>query len=165
MNKFLSWFKKTAPSNLEGGYQPLPSENSKPAPLPPPKNPSSPTKEKITRKPRKPKVVAPLPEPENPEKIEATRKGEPWVTVKSVTLDPVDIGTGAFELDYNDIFVARLVKAGFKGKTDHDLVDQWFSAICRNVLSENYEQAMADPELRTSIISKRDLGDGRTEVS
>lgn len=121
------------------------------------------------RKPRKPrakKVDAPVIEdPINPEKEAATAAGEPWVAIKSVMIDPDNVSSGAFELDWNDTFLARLLKAGYKGKTDHDIVDQWFSDICRNVLAENYEQEMADPELRRSMISKRDLGDGRTEVS
>lgn len=81
----------------------------------------------------------------------ATKNGEPWVEVISVNLDPHNISNGSFEIDFNEIFVARLVKAGYKGKTDYNIVDQWFSQICRNVLAENYEQIMADPNVRTSI--------------
>jgi hypothetical protein len=78
-------------------------------------------------------------------------------------IDPENPGNGAFELDWNDIFVARLIKAGYQGKTDQDIVDNWFKAVCRNVLQENFEQEQADPELRAS--NRRDLGNGRTEIS
>jgi len=74
------------------------------------------------------------------EKEKATKNNEPWVKVVSLSVDPTDLGDGSFELDWNDIFVARLVKAGFTGKTDVDIVDQWFSYVCRNVVEENFEQ-------------------------
>ena len=74
----------------------------------------------------------------------ATEKGEPWVSVLSVELDPDNIGNGAFELDWNDKFIANLTRAGYQGKTDSDLVDQWFQTVCRNILAENYEQWVAN---------------------
>jgi hypothetical protein len=95
----------------------------------------------------------------------ATKNGEPYVNVTSVELDPDNVENGAFELDWNDIFVARLVKAGYKGRDDAQIVDQWFQTICRNVLAENYEQWEANQPLESRIIQKRDLGDGRSEVS
>ena len=96
-------------------------------------------------------------------KDEATAKGQPWVEVLGIEVDEADPGQGAFELDWNDVFITKLVRAGFQGKTDQDLVDNWFKAVCRNVVTETYEQDQADPEKRAS--RRRDLGDGRTEVS
>ena len=93
----------------------------------------------------------------------ATEAGEPWVDVIGMELDKDNPGAGSFELDWNDKFVANLVRAGYQGKTDQDIVDNWFKAICRNVIQENFEQEQADPEIRAS--NRRDLGDGRTEVS
>jgi hypothetical protein len=97
----------------------------------------------------------------------ADAKGEPWVSVVQVELDPDNIGNGAFELDWNDKFVTNLVRSGYKGKTDADMVDQWFQDVCRNVVQENYEQWEANQPLgeRPREIQRRDLGDGRTEVS
>jgi hypothetical protein len=95
----------------------------------------------------------------------ATKKGEPYVSVVSVELDPDNVGNGAFELDWNDIFIAKLVKAGYKGRDDAQIVDQWFQEICRNVIMENYEQWEANQPLETRIVQKRDLGNGRSEVS
>jgi hypothetical protein len=97
-------------------------------------------------------------------KEEATIKGEPYVTVTGMDIDPEDPGAGAFELDWNDIFVARLIKSGYQGKTDQDIVDNWFKSVCRNVVLETYEQEQADPETRKQS-NRRDLGNGRTEVS
>jgi len=97
----------------------------------------------------------------------ATEKGEPYVTILSVELDPDNIGNGAFELDWNDKFVANLVRAGYQGKTDADMVDQWFADVCKNVIAENYEQWEANQpfEARPRVIDRKDLGGGKTEVS
>lgn len=92
----------------------------------------------------------------------ATAAGEPWVQVLSMEIDPENPGAGAFELDWNDIFVARLIKSGYQGKTDQDIVDNWFQDVCRNVVMETYQQEQADPDKRNN---RRDLGNGRTEVS
>ena len=80
-------------------------------------------------------------------------------------LDENDINQGAFELDWNDKFVANLVRAGYQGQPnepDHEIVDRWFQNVCRNVVMETYEQFQADPEIR--FTRNRDLGDGYTEV-
>ena len=93
----------------------------------------------------------------------ATEHDEPWVEVLSMDIDPNNPGNGAFELDWNDKFLSNLIRAGYQGKTDQDIVDNWFKAVCRNIIQENFEQEQADPEIRAS--NRRDLGDGRTEVS
>lgn len=93
----------------------------------------------------------------------ATAAGEPWVQVLGIEVDPENLGAGAFELDWNDIFVARLIKSGYQGKTDQDIVDNWFQDICRNVVMETYQQEQADPSNRRD--RRKDLGNGRTEVS
>jgi len=98
-------------------------------------------------------------------KAAATKKGEPYVSVVSVELDPDNVGNGAFELDWNDVFVARLVKAGYEGRDDAAIVDRWFQDICRNVIMENYEQWEANQAPESRIVQRRDLGDGRSEVS
>jgi hypothetical protein len=97
----------------------------------------------------------------------ATRRGEPYVEILSVELDPDNIGNGAFEIDWNDIFLAKLVKAGYQGKTDSDIIDNWFKTICRNIVMEEYEQWEANQPLedRPRVVERRDLGNGRTEVS
>jgi hypothetical protein len=97
----------------------------------------------------------------------ADAKGEPWVSVVQVELDPDNIGNGAFELDWNDKFITNLVRAGYKGKTDSDMVDQWFQDVCKNVIAENYEQWEANQPIgeRPREIQRRDLGNGKTEVS
>lgn len=77
------------------------------------------------------------------EKDLATERGEPWVTVLGMELAEGSLEQGAFELDWNDLFVAKLVRAGYQGKTDNDIVDNWFQDVCRNVVMESYEKEQA----------------------
>lgn len=98
----------------------------------------------------------------------ATEKGEPYVAILSMDVDANDIQNGAFELDWNDIFIARLVKAGYMmgpNDTDADIVDRWFTNVCRNVVLETYEQYEAMDPQRDRVVKTRNIGDGRSEVS
>lgn len=100
------------------------------------------------------------------EKELATERKEPWVNVIGMEIDPDNMSQGAFELDWNDIFVARLVKAGYMMKptdTDAEIVDRWFQNVCRNVVLETWEQEQAMNPNR--VVKSRDIGDGRREVS
>ena len=95
----------------------------------------------------------------------ATAAGEPYVNIISMDIDPEQINNGAFELDWNEKFIANLVRAGYQQKPneeEHVIVDRWFQNVCRNVALETYEQEQADPEIRYT--QSRDLGDGYTEV-
>jgi len=93
----------------------------------------------------------------------ATEAGEPYVAVLGMDVDPENLHQGSFELDWNDKFVANLIRAGYVGKTDANIVDQWFQNVCRHVVMETWEQEQAiNPQRWTRT---RDLGDGRTEVS
>ena len=113
----------------------------------------------------KPKPAAPPPPPKTAKEI-ATEKGEPLVDVLSMDVDPENLHQGAFELDWNDKFVANLIRAGYQMKPDDkdsDIVDRWFQAVCRNVVLETWEQEQAMNPNR--IVRSRDIGDGRSEVS
>jgi hypothetical protein len=124
------------------------------------------------KKPRKPKESK-EPKAELTPKQIATQKGEPYVNIIRMEVDPNDINSGAFELDWNDKFVLNLIKSGYKIReddTDTTIVDRWFQTVCRNVALELYEQQQADPENRAMtgdmrVVKAKDLGDGRTEVS
>jgi hypothetical protein len=103
-------------------------------------------------------------------KAVATAKGEPYIAILSVELDPDNIGNGAFELDWNEKFITNLVRAGYQnkpGETEDVIVDRWFQEICRNIAQENFEQWEANQPMgdRPRVINRRDVGDGRTEVS
>ena len=103
---------------------------------------------------------------EKTEKEIANEKGEPYVSVLSVEIDPANMQQGAFELDWNDKFVANLIRAGYQMSpedSDADIVDRWFTAVCRNVVLETFEQYEANNPQR--VVKSRNIGDGRTEVS
>ena len=126
---------------------------------------------KPKKTPKMPKVEAPK-KPELSAKEKATQEGEPYVNVLGMEIDPNNIHSGAFELDWNSIFITQLVKAGYMKKkedTDQDIVDRWFNDVCRNVVLELYAQGQADPENRDTKdlrkMTTKDIGNGRTEVS
>jgi len=99
------------------------------------------------------------------EKELATERGEPYVSMLRMDIHPNNLHQGAFELDRNEIFVARLVKAGYMMKqtdTDADIVDRWFQNVCRHVVMETWEQEQA---IGKQYVNTRDIGGGRTEVS
>jgi hypothetical protein len=110
-------------------------------------------------------------QPKKPEKTAkelATERGEPYVSILSMEVDPNNMQNGSFELDWNDKFVANLVRAGYQMNpkdTDADIVDRWFTAVCRNIVLETYEQYEAMNPTRDRVVKTRDLGDGMSEVS
>lgn len=123
-----------------------------------------------------PQKTPPMPKKEKEKKLspkeQATLNNEPYVNVVSMDIDPQDINSGAFELDFNDKFVLNLIKAGYKIRdddTDAQIVDRWFQTVCRNIALELYEQQQADPDNRyrneMRVVGRKDLGDGRSEVS
>jgi hypothetical protein len=116
-----------------------------------------------------PKQSEPKPKTEKPTKTDkdlATEKGEPYIAIISMDIDPENLHQGAFELDWNSVFVTRLVRAGYmikKEDTDAEIVDRWFQNVCRHVVMETWEQEQAMNPQRH--IKSKDLGDGRREVS
>lgn len=117
---------------------------------------------KSSKKKQKTVDTTPKPKTKSAKEI-ATERGEPYVAILSIDVDPSNLHQGSFELDWNDKFIANLVRAGYQGRTDADLVDQWFQNVCRNVVLETWEQEQANMDQR--FTRSRDLGDGRTEVS
>jgi hypothetical protein len=137
-------------------------------PLPEPVKPPEMPKVKKPRKPKEKKIQA-----VQSDKEKANTEGLPYVNILKMEIDPYDINSGAFELDFNDKFVLNLIRAGYKIRdddTDTIIVDRWFQTVCRNVALELYEQQQADPENRAMasdmrVVKAKDLGNGRTEVS
>ena len=125
-------------------------------------------KKKPDPKPKEEKVVRVPKTPEKTAKEIATEKGEPYVAILTMDIDPNNLHQGAFELDWNEIFIARLVKAGYMMKptdADSDLVDRWFQNVCRHVVMETWEQEQAIRNSGAQYVRTRDIGDGRTEIS
>jgi hypothetical protein len=116
-------------------------------------------KEKVVRVPKAPEKSA---------KQIATENNEPYVAILTMDIDPNNLHQGAFELDWNEIFIARLVKAGYMMKptdADSDIVDRWFQNVCRHVVMETWEQDQAMRNSANGYVHTRDIGDGRTEIS
>ena len=119
----------------------------------------------FTKKPvEQAEQVAPPP-PVKTAKELATERGEAYVNIISMDIDPNGMGMGSFELDWNAKFIADLVRHGYmmdQNDTDADIVDRWFTNVCRNVVLETYEQYEA---MSNRVVKTRDMGDGRSEVS
>jgi len=116
-------------------------------------------KEKVIRVPKAPEKTA---------KQIATENNEPYVAILNMDIDPNNLHQGAFELDWNEIFIARLVKAGYMMKptdADSDIVDRWFQNVCRHVVMETWEQDQAMRNSANGYVHTRDIGDGRSEIS
>jgi len=92
----------------------------------------------------------------------ATEKKEPWVAVLETHVNEQNPRNGFFELDWNEYFVLQLKVDGYYGETDEEIVDKWFSELCRNVGSE----AGVNMDRRGSgYINVNNIGDGKSEVS
>lgn len=125
-------------------------------------------KKKPEPAPKEEKVVRVPKAPEKTAKQIATEKNEPYVAILSMDIDPANLHQGAFELDWNEIFIARLVKAGYMMKptdADSDIVDRWFQNVCRHVVMETWEQEQAIRNSGAQYVRTRDIGDGRSEIS
>ena len=101
---------------------------------------------------------------ETSEKDAATEAGEPYISILSVDLDKENPSYGSFELDWNNQFVKKLRSMGYPGETDEIVVDLWFQSVCRNILMETWEQEAANRD-NIRYINRRDIGNGKTEVS
>jgi len=92
----------------------------------------------------------------------ATQNKEPWVTVINTHVNKENIRNGFFELDWNEYFVLQLRTAGFRGDTDEDIVNQWFTELCKNVAAE---EGIDMSRRNTGYINVNNIGNGRSEVS
>ena len=123
-------------------------------------------KKRFTKKQTKETASPRAPRVEKSAKDLATERGEPYVAMLSMEVDPENLHQGSFELDWNEKFVVNLVRAGYQMRpddSDNDIVERWFQAVCRNVVLETWEQEQAMNPNR--VVKTRDIGDGRSEVS
>ena len=111
------------------------------------------------------------PIPQEPNELSAKEIADrdelPYIEVLSFELNDNDHNFGAFELDWNDIFVQQLRIAGYQGNTDEDVVENWFSNLCRNIVMETLEQEQADltGSNEEQYTMRRPTKDGKVEVS
>jgi hypothetical protein len=126
----------------------------------------------VTRKPKPAEVEvapakktaakkAPVRKTLSPKEI-ATKAGKPYINIVGIELDADNIGQGAFELDWNEFFIAQLIKSGYAGRDDEQIIDRWFQDVCKNVALETWEQYEA---MNPRGVNRKDLGNGRSEIS
>lgn len=66
-------------------------------------------------------------------KERATLMEEPWIGIIDHGFDPKKGLDGVyFEFDWNDYWIVFLRLHGYVGTTDEQVVDQWFSDVCRS---------------------------------
>lgn len=95
-------------------------------------------------------------------KERANEKKEPWVEVLETHVNAENPRNGFFELDWNEYFVLQLRSAGYVGETDEQIVDQWFSDLCRAV---GTEQGVSMDRRGSGYINVNRREDGRSEIS
>ena len=97
--------------------------------------------------------------PKKAAKKKTAKKVEPKVTVVNFEFNPIDPKLGSIELDWNKEFVDLLKLNGYLGLTDEDIVNKWLSDVCRTIAMND----IASDNVK--YIQRKDLGDGKTEVS
>lgn len=98
-------------------------------------------------------------------KERATQAGEPYIDILALEIDAENPSYGSFELDWNDQFIKKLRSMGYPGADDETVVDLWFQSVCRNILAETFEQEAANRGDNIRYINRKNLGNGKTEVS
>jgi hypothetical protein len=91
----------------------------------------------------------------------ATERKEPWVAVLDTHVNKDNIRNGFFELDWNEYFVLQLKSNGFTGDSEEEIVDQWFSELCRNV---GAEEGIDMSRRGSGYVNRALRDDGKTEV-
>jgi hypothetical protein len=83
-------------------------------------------------------------------KLTATAKDEPWIDVVEHGYDPDQGINGVyFEFDWNEPWIVLLKSHGYKGDSDQDIVEKWFSDICREQIGP--DNLVLDPEMAMLI--------------
>jgi len=96
-------------------------------------------------------------------KLQADTKGEPFFEVVNYNYNIDNPNEGNFELEWNNVFVKQCRAWGYPGKTDEEVVDNYFTNVCRNIAMEMFQKEMGDPVNRQ--ISRRELDGNLTEYS
>lgn len=67
------------------------------------------------------------------DKEKATLKNEPWIDVIDHGFNPeLGINGVYFEFDWNDHWILYLRANGYRGATETEVVDNWFSDVCKS---------------------------------
>lgn len=86
---------------------------------------------------------------------------EPWVNVVNTDFDENNPRQGFMELEWNAAFIVFLKKHGYEGKNDEEIVDRWFTDLCKNIGAQMDEESkfVADadvlPKRRKKVDTKQ----------
>lgn len=71
---------------------------------------------------------------------------EPYVSVISIDFDDKNPSKGYFELDFNEYFVEYLANNGYDGIEPEEIVNEWFSDLCKNIVLEDMVDENGNPK-------------------
>ena len=91
----------------------------------------------------------------------ATEKREPYVAVLDTKVNKENVRNGFFELDWNEYFVLQLREAGYTGVTEEEIVDQWFTELCKTL---GNEEGIDMSRRGSGYVNFNNIGDGKSEV-
>ena len=92
----------------------------------------------------------------------ATENKEPYFNVVGFHHKPENGNFGFWELDWNEYKVLELKSLGYYGESDEEVIDRWFTEICRE--SARAEGINMDRR-HMGFIDVKNIGNGRSEVS
>jgi hypothetical protein len=95
------------------------------------------------------------------EKERATAQGIGWVKVIEFHVNKDNIRNGFFDLDWNEYHIIDLRNSGYTGATDEEVVDKWFSEVCRDV---GFEEGIDMSRRGSGFVQRALREDGRTEI-
>lgn len=91
----------------------------------------------------------------------ATLKEEPYITVIRSEYDAREGMDGlTFEFDWNDLWIDYLRLNGYVGLRDEELVEQWFTEVCRNVAEANPEEDTSNVPFNSGRVIRQVRRDG-----
>jgi hypothetical protein len=100
------------------------------------------------------------------ERTIADAKGEPWVGIVDSGFDAEDGPNGLyFELDWNEAWVVHLRQNGYHGTNDDQIIEQWFSDVCRSQAADVPQNDGAPVPFNSGRVNRRQRDDGGTEIS
>lgn len=71
---------------------------------------------------------------------------EPYVSVIGIDFDDKNPSKGYFELDFNEYFVEYLANNGYDGIEPEEIVNEWFSDLCKNIVLEDMMDENGNPK-------------------
>lgn len=76
----------------------------------------------------------------------ADLNNEPYVAVLNIDFDTKNPSNGYFELDFNEHFVEYLANNGYNGIEPEEIVNEWFSDLCKNIVLEDMIDEKGNPK-------------------